>query len=382
MKLKRLTTSAACLTVIMLTGILSSAAAQTSSAPEDDNYFWNHPEEVTVTPAEMAFTLEEFAHIKNQSVFVMARFDNGWVLIFSYFWVKGGFANQWGIYVGVADPEGNGYFFKEQLKNRNMKFSEEELYISDGENIIRGGENFYNFRIDIEGFSCNLNYLNILPPWKPGTGVDYFDKEKTAFDRRAVISPWAEVQGFIDVDGKIMDVTGQGFAEKQMTINTFVKLNPLTYSLRLFSPAGTPDDERWHIGILENYTHEDYGKKRLPRLTAAKGREWVLTTMDYEILPEDFKDHPDLPHQYPVKLNIRSEDDGYIIDGTFYATDLFNITDIIGELPKFIQAFVLLFMDRPVYFRLLGEFYGSVTYPDGTRENLHLYGPYEYIVVR
>jgi hypothetical protein len=362
--------------------LFSGVFAEETLSPEQEQFLWDNPELVGVTSEEMAFTYEDFEHIKNQSVFIMARFDNGWVLMLSYFWVRGGVINNWGIYVGVSDPEGNGYFYKHKLNTRDMEFSEDQLYLSDGVNIFRGNEDFYSFRVHIDGFACNLTYLNVLPPWKPGDGVDFYDEEKTAFDKRAVISPWADVQGTMEVDGREMQVTGQGFAEKQMTINSFFKLNPQTITLRLFSLPGTPREERWHIGILENSTHEDYGNERLPRLTAAKGEEWVLTTMDYEITPENFRENDVVPYNYPTTLRISSSRNGYKIEGTYYGTKLYNITDIIGELPKFFQAFVLLFMERPVYFRMIGEFYGCITFPDGTRESVHLYGPYEYIVVK
>ena len=348
----------------------------------DENRLWDHPEEVTITEEELSFTREEFEHVRNQSVFVMARFDNGWVLMMSFFGIKAGIVNNWGIYVGVSDPEGNGYFYKYKIRNRDIQFSEDRLYVTDGDNIVRGGEGFYNFTIDIEGFSCNLTYLNILPEWKPGDGLDYYDEEKTAFDKRAVICPWANVQGEMTVNGNTMDVAGEGFAEKQLTVNPFTKLNPLTYTLRLFSPPDVQDDERWHLGLLENYTHEDYGYDRLPRLNLAKGDDWIFTSRNYTVEAYDFRSHPSVPYKYPARIKISCTENGYTLEGTYSSTHLFNITDIIGELPKFLQNFVLLFMDRPVYYRCIGEFYGIVTFPSGEREFIRLLGPYEYIIVK
>lgn len=358
----------------------SSDTAEEGGA--DESRLWDNPELVTVTTEEAAFTHEEFEHVRNQSVFAMAQFDNGWVLMMSFFGVKAGVVNNWGIYVGVSDPEGNGYFYKYKIRNRDIQFSEDRLYVTDGVNIVRGENGFYNFAIDIDGFSCNLTYLNILPEWKPGDGLDYYDEEKTAFDQRAVISPWANVQGRITVNGTSMSVTGEGFAEKQLTINPFTKLNPLTYTLRLFSPPEVPREERWHLGLLENYTHEDYGYDRLPRLNLAKGTDWIFTSQNYTVEAYDFRSHPDVPHKYPARLKISCSENGYTLEGTYSSTHLFNVTDIIGELPKFLQRFVLLFMDRPVYYRCIGEFYGIITFPNGEREFIRLLGPYEYIIVK
>ncbi len=363
---------------------LSLSAVTADEAIEEDHeqFLWDHPETVVVTEEDKAFTNEEFKHARNHSVFIMARFNNGWVLMMSYFGFKVGFVNSWGIYVSISDPEGNQYWTKHKMKTRDIEFSEDSFYITDGINTIEGENDHFRVTIDIEEFSCDLTYRNIIPAWKPGDGYDYYDEEKTAFDKRAVVSPWAEVSGSFSFNEISMNVTGQGFAEKQLTVNPFTLLNEITYTMRLFSKPGTPDKDRWHLGILENYLHEDYGGTRQPRLTLAHGDKWVITSRDYEIEPYDYKTYKDLPYSYPSKVRIACDYEGYNLSGTYVTTKLFNYTDILDELPPFFRNFVLIFIDRPVYFRCLGEFMGIMTYPDGSTEYLHLLGPYEYIVVK
>lgn len=366
-----------------LAGLAVLVSAQDGKDESFEQFLWDHPETVVVTEADKAFTSVQYPHAKNQSVFMMARFDNGWVLMMSYFGFKAGIVNNWGIYVSLSDPEGNGYFTKQKLQTRDIVFAEDALFITDGINTIEGSGNTFRVVMDTDDFDCDLTYENILPPWKPGDGYDYYDDERSAFDKRAVVSPWADVKGsFTFKDIELKNLTGQGFAEKQLTVNPFTKLNETTYTMRLFSEPGTPDDERWHLGILENYLHEDYGGERQPRLTFAHGDEWIFTTREYDIQPFDFKTHEDLPYSYPSKVRVSTSRDGYTLDGTYIASVLFNYTDIVDELPPFFRSFILLFIQRPVYFRCLGEFMGIVTYPDGSTEYIHLVGPYEYIIVK
>ena len=368
---------------LLLVFVTLSAAAQEKHEEDFEQFLWDHPETVVVAESDKAFTSEQYTHAKNQSVFMMARFDNGWILMMSYFGFKAGIVNNWGIYVSLSDPEGNDYFTKQKLKTKDIVFSEDSLFISDGTNIIEGKGGSFRVIMDTDEFSCDLVYQNIIPPWKPGDGYDYYDAEKTAFDKRAVISPWAEVYGSFSFNEiSLKAVSGQGFAEKQLTVNPFTKLNETTYTMRLFSSPDTPEEDRWHLGILENYLHEDYGGDRQPRLTFAHNDEWVFTTREYEIHPFDYKTHEDLPYTYPSKVRVVCSQGGYSLDGTYIATKLYNYTDIMDELPPFFRSFLLLFIDRPVYFRCLGEFMGIVTYPDGRTEYLHLVGPYEYIVVK
>ena len=366
--------------------VLAPAAAQSEGGSGlKEDFLWENPELVSVPDTDTAFEGNSYQHMKNQSVFMMAQFDNGWVLMMSYFWIvpRGGIFQSWGIYATITDPEGNSIFAKEKLRNRDMIYKEDSLYLSDGgKNIVQGDGNFYHAKIDIEGFACDLSFINILPPWKPGDGIDYINQEKTAFTKRIVYSPWADVLGSITVNGEKMDVKGQGFAEKQLTVNAFNKLNPYLYSLRLFSPPGTPAQDRVRIGVLDETTHEEFGSNRIPRLTVAKGNEWLFTTRAYTLNAYDFRESPLAPYKYPTEVVFYGGGRGYTLRGTYKAHTLFNVTDIIGELPEGVQEFVLLFMDRPVYYRNLGTFEGFLTYPDGRVELLNLVGPYEYLVLK
>jgi hypothetical protein len=371
------------ITVILIFTLSSALYGDNKHEADFEQFLWDHPETVVVSEADKAFTSEAYNHAKNQSVFMMARFDNGWVLMMSYFGFKAGIVNNWGIYVSLSDPEGNGYFTKQKLKTKDIVFADDAFFITDGINTIEGEGNSFRVTMDTDEFSCSLVYNNIIPPWKPGDGYDYYDKERSTFDKRAVVSPWADVSGSFSFQNiEQNNLTGQGFAEKQLTVNPFTKLNETTYTMRLFSDPETPKEDRWHLGILENYLHEDYGGDRQPRLTFAHNDDWVFTSRDYDIHPYDYKTHEDLPYTYPSKVRVFCSHDGYTLDGTYISTKLFNYTDIVDELPPFFRSFILLFIQRPVYFRCLGEFMGIVTYPDGTTEYLHLLGPYEYIVVK
>lgn len=365
---------------------IAPAAAQFEEANEvEEDFLWENPELITVPDEEVAFDGESYRRMKNQSVYFMAQFDNGWVLMMSYFWIvpRGGIFQSWGIYATVTDPEGKAIFAKAKLRNRDMIYEKDGLYLSDGgKNVVQGDGNFYHAKIDIEGFACDLSFVNILPPWEPGDGMDYISQDKSAFTRRVVFSPWADVLGTITVDGEKMNVKGQGFAEKQLTVNRFNKLNPFLYAMRLFSPPETPADERIRIAILDETTHEEFGSKRLPRLTVAKGDTWLFTTREYTLDAYDFRETSLAPYKYPAEVVFYGRGRGYTLRGTYKVHTLFNVTDIIGELPQGVQEFVLLFMDRPVYYRNLGVFEGFLTYPDGRVELLNLVGPYEYLVLK
>ena len=62
-------------------------------------------------------------------------------------------------------------------------------------------------------------------------------------------------------------------------------------------------------------------------------------------------------------------------------SDLYHSTDIFAKLPGFFRGLVSLFFKRPVIFRTLGYFEGTVTGPDGLTERLYLPGQCEYSIL-
>ena len=46
-----------------------------------------------------------------------------------------------------------------------------------------------------------------------------------------------------------------------------------------------------------------------------------------------------------------------------------------------VQKILVVFFKRPVYYRYVADFSGTLTAPDGTISPLRMSGPYEYVVV-
>jgi hypothetical protein len=87
---------------------------------------------------------------------------------------------------------------------------------------------------------------------------------------------------------------------------------------------------------------------------------------------------------YPVPrlLKVSATASGFVADLEYRALILFDITDIIEEVPPYLRLIVRLFFRRPVYVRFLGEVHGTITYPDGHVETIELSGPYEYVILQ
>ncbi len=117
-------------------------------------------------------------------------------------------------------------------------------------------------------------------------------------------------------------------------------------------------------------------------LIVAEGDRWLFTTQNYEYEILETAQVEGLPHRYPQRIRLMSEDSGYILDGIYSEEQLLNVTDVFKEIPAIVRRTLELFISRPIYFRASGSFVGTITRPDGTITELDLDGPYEYTVVR
>jgi len=343
---------------------------------------WQNPEQIKVKNQDIAFNNLKYNFPMSDSVYFMSYFNDGWVLMLSLFRLKYGPIEKWGIYSIVSEPDGTSYWATHQIDKKNIITEPNRLFVKDENNCIYGNDMTYYIKLDFENFSCNLTYKNILPPWQLDDNRVYISKDKQAFFRLIVISPWAMVTGTITLDNKTINVKGQGYGDRFLSVNPLRKMNPYVYSIRTFSKANTDPKNRWFFGLLENITHKSYGSKRIPLLLLAYGNKWLLITQDYTIETTDYEYNPNTLYKYPTRIKIKCSTHGYKLEGEYLVQKLFNFTDVLGEFPNFIRKILLLYFNRPVYFRSSGEFLGTLTMPNGTVYNLHLFGPHEYILVK
>jgi hypothetical protein len=225
-------------------------------------------------------------------------------------------------------------------------------------------------------------FTNILDSWKPGDGIDYLTPDKQNFMIRILSSPWATVRGDLSFDNRSLRIKGVGYGEKSLIIGPLTRQNPYLHAFRVFTDNDVEDEDRWFIGLLDTRSHESFGGFRIPRLNVAKGNEWLFTTYEYTLTPSGYDSPPDMPYSYPTILKLYANNGTYELEGEYRTGVLFNVTDVINEIPPILRPLALIFVKRPIYFRFLGNFNGWIRYPDGSREQLYLHGPYEYVIVR
>lgn len=114
--------------------------------------------------------------------------------------------------------------------------------------------------------------------------------------------------------------------------------------------------------MLESFTDASYGSAAIPVLVVAKGSTWLFTTKDFTNSGTTLEP----PYPFPECLGLSAEDRGWTLDGQFVSSRMYDATDVFQEIPVVIRSFVSLFLKRPVWYRIVGEFRGLLKSPDGT----------------
>ena len=336
---------------------------------------WRNPNSVRVEEAEKAFTAEWIGKTKNESIFVWVYREGGPIFLFSLFHIDTFLLNRWGMYALVIDPEGNAHWITHTPKKKSVSFSEEFLSITDGATTFEGEDGSYRLEARFGDLEGTIDISNRLPAWKPGTGRLDYNEEGSLYQKRILVSPWADAKGTISISGDTFEIEGHGYVSKTRFANPLTRFAPYIHSLKLYS------DEQF-IYLLDVTLNDSYDNEIVPMLIVAEDDEWLFTTQDYTYEILETVKVEGLPYEYPQRIRLMAEDSGYFLDGVYSEERLLNVTDVFNEIPAIVRRTLTLLISRPIYFRAAGGFVGTLTHPDGTITQLDLAGPYEYTVVR
>jgi hypothetical protein len=119
----------------------------------------------------------------------------------------------------------------------------------------------------------------------------------------------------------------------------------------------------------------------LPRLVVARNNSWVFTTRDYTFESLRTEKLEDAPYDYGTAFALHAEKGGYVLDGIVEERVFVHFTDIFENLPLWVKNILAVFFKRPVYFRSITDFTGTMRDPEGAIHSLRMSGPYEFVVV-
>lgn len=367
---------------------LCGASPVATPPAQDDMVYggvWAEPGSIIIPPEQMAFSERHSEDARSiseaESNTYLCVFD-GWVMAAQVLVGKYGPLRIWGSYILLVGPDGKRYYVKRQFKEKDVKLAKDRLFLQEGGNLIEGKNGVFRLKLVFDTISCDLTYKNIVPSWKPGNGHVYLDKEKKISSFLVVTSPWADVTGTIRLPDRTLNVKGEGYADKAVGTQTPFKQNPYLFSIRVFSPPGTPKEQRWMFCLLESTTHTSFGSKKIPLLYLCNNNKMILATKNYEREVTQWKKGAQADQRYPGVIKIHAEGNGYAIKGEYVGGKLFDVLNVFSELPAWWRSIAEKFGKAMVHYRSHGTLNATVTSPDGKTTNIRLIGPTGYLIVK
>ena len=346
----------------------------------DGAWNWQHPNELRVTEDEMFPHTPYERDWQSRSYYWLGRLDSGHVVVLGPFQWRYGSLGAWGLYVVVRDPRGRVFSWDGKLGDGSPEVAPGGMRVSAGNTRFESRVGVHRWSVEVPGFSCDFTFANVLPAWKPGSGVARFDDGH--YTTYGLPAPWADLAGTMTVNGETVDAAGQCLFDTSETLLPLTRANTEIQAARVWSPPGTPRADRWFIGTLTTVSHPGYGSVKLPMLLVARGDRWLFTTMHYTFAFTEMAELDDPPYPYPSRMAVSARDQGYALEGVFTSDPPYWITDVFQRLPKVFRGIASLFVKRPVIYRNLTRFEGTVTGPDGGATRLELTGQAEFVFTR
>jgi hypothetical protein len=343
---------------------------------------WEYPELVSASKDSLLFADPVTGHFSSRSFYYTGLSSDGYVYIINIFRWRYGWFDGWGLAIVVSDFDGNCFVHEGRISERDLTESKEALSIRFGSNLLENMGDTSRILLNADKFRCDLTILSILPPWTPGDGYAILAGDKGIYMRKAVPVPLAETSGTMYIENKAISAKGWCYGDRSLTVMPPGKAYFTGCAFRVFSQQFSDDEGPWILALLD---YASVGKQeglQIPMLLMAHGREWILTSKDYQITYEDLVRDAYKSFSYPSRIHLSAWSRGYFLEGDFLRDRLVYTSDIFEKLPGLLRAIASVFLKRPILFRMVGHFEGSLVKPDGTVQSLRLAGQGDYFTVR
>lgn len=268
---------------------------------------------------------------------------------------------------------------------RGMNFSLGEFSASKVKCDVRIGNNRclgeypeYRLQVSVKGLEVDLTFRSRVPGWKPGTGQFTMGEPPEHYYFWLVPVPQAEVTGTLTVDGKTVEVKGQGYHDHNagnLGINEVMSY--------------------WYWGrfsfddivciFADVFLHPRYGMKRIMPFFLAKGGEKLIGCDGFEILIKDMAEESTIGVPYPKIINIALKDSPAKVKLEIKTKSLMEKRDFIPKnLPPEKKNRILAKILHPSYLRFNSQVNmdidGKISQGDGIYEIMYLNCPKDHIV--
>lgn len=220
--------------------------------------------------------------------------------------------------------------------------------VTIGKNNFTGNLSSYQLKVHLTtGIELNLILNAVVPAWRPGAGINYYDTDLSQFFGWLAAIPYGRVQGTVAINGTHTKVTGNCYHDHNWGNVSLNKVMSHWYWGRA------------HVGdytaiFVEMNALPAYGSTKIPIFMLAKGN--TILTGDGEPLKlelEDFVNHTG-GRCYPQKLKFDWDSGNEKITLQLKTANIIEATSLLGMLPSWQQKIARL-IANPYYFRFSSD---------------------------
>ena len=261
-----------------------------------------------------------------------------------------GIAGKSGVELVVVRPNGEKTQRFIEYDRSRFSASRDKPDVEVGGNYLkvdysRGDLPVYQIHIDEDDLRFDLTYTSEVHGWKPGDGYSHFGD--MGYFAWVVPFPRARVEGTVRVGDECIDAKGVGYHDHNWLNFQFPRIIEHWMWGRIYSETLTV----CYAFIQCNKKVDNHAVKVL---MAARNEEVVLSTGEFDFVPEGFE-YDDRPkHSYPKSLELRAPGE---IDVSMKVRRVLEAEDLLLNFPPLLRLLAKYVLRlKPGYFRLLSDF--------------------------
>ena len=216
-----------------------------------------------------------------------------------------------------------------------------------GPSWVQGDLHCYELHAEDNGLAADLVFTGIAPPWRPGTGKNYYDASLSRYFAWLPAIPYGTVQGTLTYDGQTYAVQGAGYHDHNWGNIGLDQVMSHWY-------WGRAHVGNYSLIFVEMVSTRAYGRNKIPVFMLAKG-DRLLTGDGAPLTLEtgDFQVHSS-GRDYPNQLDFHWQASQGTVHITLHQPQIIEATSLLGFLPRWQQKLVRL-IRNPYYFRFQAE---------------------------
>jgi predicted secreted hydrolase len=214
-------------------------------------------------------------------------------------------------------------------------------------NYARGDLHHYELRAECGELAADLAFNGVVPPWRPGSGINYYDEALTRYFGWLPAIPHGKVEGTLTYEGKVHKVTGTGYHDHNWGNIGLADVMSHWYWGRAHVAGYT-------VIFVEMTGTAAYGSQKLPVFMLAH-HDKILTGNGAPLTLEvrEFEKHPG-GRQFPLKVDFDWKSTEGEVHIALRRPQVIEATSLLTLLPPWQRRVARLFAN-PYYFRFNSE---------------------------